>query len=157
MIPVLLATLGLAQAAPPPAHPSVIVRTALGVPNLIGGQVEVFVADQWSVEVGGGIGLLPGALTLGGRFSPEATCWGCWEGHGARLSYGLTWYGFVQQLEEGLLSANVDFAWVWRSEAGPGLTAGARLGIGTAYGQTADGIKIEPGGELYPVMFGAVF
>ena len=79
-----------ALAAPPPAHPAVIARAGIGLPNLVGGQLEVFVADAWSVEVGGGMGLLPGTVTLGTRWSPEATCWGCWEGHGLRLSPGLT-------------------------------------------------------------------
>ena len=157
MLTLLLTTLATALAAPPPAHPAVIARAAVGLPTLVGGQIEIFVADAWAVEVGGGVGLLPSTVTLGTRWSPEATCWGCWDGHGLRLSPGLTWYALPSNMSEGLVTLNADLAWVYRPAQGPGVMAGIRGGLGLAYGNINGRFKPEPGMELYPLIAGVVF
>lgn len=139
------------------SSPTVIVAGGVGMPNLLHAHAEVFVAEQWSVEVGGGVGLLPPLITAGVRWSPESTCfWTCWEGHGVRLSPGVTWYFPPSLPQEGLATLNADLAWFWRGESGWGVTAGVRLGLGIAYGQVADGTKIEPGGEVVPLQVGIV-
>jgi len=145
----LLLALSAARAAP-----HVVVAGAVGLPNLVGGHVEAFVTDHVSVELGGGVGLLPWTLTFGARWSPEATCWGCWEGHGLRLAPGLTWFAFPSDMAEGLVTVDADLGWVWTSHSGWGLTAGVRLGAGTAYGQVAGGTRIEPGLEVVPLQLG---
>ena len=136
--------------------PTVIVEVVVGVPNLLHGHAELFVADAWSLELGGGVGLLPPTVTVGTRWSPAATCWGCWEGHGLRLAPGVTWFILPTQLQEGLVVVDVDLAWVWRAPSGWGMTAGVRVGAGPAYGVVADGAKIEPGIEVVPLQLGLI-
>ncbi len=147
----------LATAAPTAtAAPRAIVAGGVGIPNLLHGHAEVFVSEAWAVELGGGVGLLPWTLTPGVRWSPEATCWGCWEGHGFRIAPGLTWFVFPEDMEEGLVTLNADLAWIWRSPSGWGTSLGVRLGAGAAYGQVADGLKIEPGIEIVPLQLGVM-
>lgn len=147
-----------ASAAPPPARPTAILRAGVGLPNLLSAQAEVFVSESWSIEVGGGVGLLPATVTVGTRWTPQATCWlGCWEGHSVRLSPGLTWYAFPSQVSDGLLTLNGDLAWFYRSEAGIGVSAGLRAGLGMAYGRSQDRFKPELGMEVYPLLLGVVF
>ena len=42
-----------------------IVAASVGLPNLLGGHAELFLDQHWSIEVGGGVGLLPPLLTVG--------------------------------------------------------------------------------------------
>lgn len=137
-------------------RPSAIVAVGVGLPNLAHGHAELFVADGWSIELGGGVGLLPPTVTVGARWSPAASCWGCWEGHSLRLAPGVTWFVPPTQPEEGLAVLDVDVAWVWRAPSGWGVTAGVRLGAGLAYGVGADGLKVEPGIEVVPLQVGVV-
>ena len=139
------------------AAPRGMVVAGVGMPNLLFGRAEVFVAEAWSVEAGGGFGLLPGTVTVGARWTPERTCWGCWDGHGVRLSPGVTWYLAPTQIEEGLVTLNGELAWIWRSAGGWGTTVGSRLGLGQSYGQVADGLKVELGMDLTLLQLGVVF
>lgn len=136
--------------------PTALVVAGVGLPNLLHAHAELFVAPAWSLELGGGIGVLPVMLTVGGRWSPSGSCWGCWDGHGLRLSPGFTWFIAPTDIEEGLVTLNGDLAWVWRGSSGWGMTAGVRLGAGIAYGQVAGGTKLEPGIEVVPLQVGLV-
>ncbi|MFT4980036.1 MAG: hypothetical protein ACI8S6_005948 [Myxococcota bacterium] len=138
------------------AAPAVIVAGGVGLPNLVHGHVEVSVAEAWSVELGGGGGLLPWSVTAGARWRPERTTWGLGGGHGLRLSPGVTAFVFPQVPGEGLVTINADLAWLWQGERGWGMIAGARLGGGIAYGEGGEGLKIEPGIEVVPLQLGVV-
>ena len=138
------------------AAPVVMVLGGVGLPNLLHAHAEVFLADAWSVEVGGGVGLLPSTLTAGARWSPAGTWWGREERNALRLAPGATVFLFPSHLQEGLLSINVDLAWIHQGPSGWGVTAGVKLGAGPAWGQVADGLKIEPGIEVVPLQIGVV-
>ena len=147
----LLLFLAVSSAATADDLPRVILRATAGLPNLLGAGAEVFVGGRWSVEAGGGFGLLPPAVSLGSRWSPERTCWGCGGGHAFRLSPGATAYIFPTQPKEGLGVLNLDASWLWW-EGGFGFTAGLRAGAGIAWGDAG----IEPGIELIPLQLGVL-
>jgi len=156
----LLALLPAALAASrdaPRVAPHAMVVAGVGIPNLLHGHAEIFLSNTASVELGGGWGLLPWTLTAGARWSPTATCWGCWEGHGLRLSPGITATVFPGMAPEGLVTLNLDLAWVWRSPGGVGATAGVRAGAGPALGSINGRLKVEPGIELVPLQAGIIF
>ncbi len=137
-------------------RPHAIVAGSLGLPELLSAHVEVFVAREWSFELGAGIGLLPLSVHAGVRWSPAATCPGCWAGHGFRFAPGVMAFVFPSQIEEGMAVLDADAAYVWYN-GGVGVTAGARLGVGVAWGNVATGLKLEPAIEVVPVQVGAVF
>jgi len=148
--------LAFALIAAASAAPDAMLIAGIGAPNLLHGRAEIFLTDTVSAELGGGVGLIPWNLTVGARWSPERTCWGCWEGHGLRLAPGVTWFVFPTDMQEGLVSVSADVAWVWRSPSGWGTSVGARLGVGPAYGQVAGGTKLELGGEIVPLQIGVM-
>lgn len=139
----------------PPVEPHVIIAASVGLPDLVSGHAEIFVADQWAVEVGAGGGLLPLSLHAGVRWTP--LCWGCWEGHAFRLAPGALVFVFPTDLAEGMGVVDLDASWVWYQGNGLGLTAGARAGAGLAWGRTSAGIKLEPALEVVPFQVGLVF
>lgn len=152
----MLIVLALATAACAATRPHAIVAGSLGVPDLLGAHVEVFVADEWSIEAGAGIGLLPLSVHGGVRWSPKAVCPGCWTGHGFRLSPGVLAFVFPSQLQEGMAVLDADAAYIFYN-GGVGVSAGARLGVGIAWGNVANGLKLEPAIEVVPVQVGVVF
>ncbi|GDX82498.1 hypothetical protein LBMAG42_43090 [Deltaproteobacteria bacterium] len=151
-----IAVLAAAFTASAATRPHAIVAGSLGIPDLSGAHVEVFVADEWSIEAGAGIGLLPLSVHAGVRWSPKAVCPGCWQGHGFRLSPGVLAFVFPSQLEEGMAVLDADAAYLFYNR-GFGFSAGARLGVGIAWGNVASGLKLEPAMEVVPVQVGVVF
>lgn len=151
-------TLLLAGAFAPAAAaaPNVMVVGGVGVPNILHAHAEVFVAEAWSVELGGGVGLLPSTVTAGARWSPAATWWGHGARNSLRLAPGATVFLVPARIQEGLLSVNADLAWIHQGPSGWGFTAGAKVGAGPAWGQVAGGLKIEPGLEIVPLQIGVV-
>ncbi|HNC97722.1 MAG TPA: hypothetical protein PKW90_16440 [Myxococcota bacterium] len=139
---------------PEPA-PHVIVAASAGLPDLVGAHVEVFLPDKWSIEVGAGIGLLPLTIHAGARWAP--LCLGCWNGHAFRLSTGAMAFVFPSDLKEGMAVIDVEAAWIWYKNGGPGVTMAARAGLGPAWGPSSSGLKIEPALELIPIQVGMVF
>lgn len=144
------------QAAAADGRPHVIVAASSGLPDLAAAHVELFVADHWSIEAGAGVGLLPLTVHAGVRWSPKATCWGCWNGHAFRLAPGALAFVFPSMMEEGMAVVDADATWVWY-RGSVGVTAGVRGGAGIAWGAGADGVKLEPAMEIVPLQVGIVF
>ena len=153
MLPFLLAAVLTAAAVD---RPHVIVAASAGVPDLVEGHVEVFVADHWSIEAGVGVGLIPLTVHAGVRWSPQGMCWGCWNGHAFRLAPGVAAFMIPSSLGEWMAVVDADAAWVWY-RGRVGVTAGVRAGAGVAFGRGADGLKLEPAIEVVPIDLGVVF
>jgi len=134
-------------------HPHVMVAASAGLPNLLDAAVEVFVTDRVSVEAGAGVGLLPLSVHAGGRWSALAPSG--WGGHRFRAAPGATVYVFPSQPQEGLGVVDVDLAWVYTGRVA-GVSVGARLGVGLAWGVVTDRAKVEPGLEVVPLRIALV-
>ena len=134
-----------------------MIAASGGAPDLLGAHIEAFVAEHWSIEVGGGVGLLPLSIHAGLRWSPQGVCPGCWSGHAFRLAPGALVFIFPSIPQEGMAVVDADAAWVWYRGQGMGVTAGVRLGVGLAWGPSSDGVKIEPSIEVIPLQLGVVF
>lgn len=150
----MLLSLALLSAATAGA-PHVILAADVGVPDLVQAHAEVFLSEQWSVEAGAGIGLLPLTVHGGARYTFLLPDEG-WGDHRLRLAPGVLVFVFPNIPSEGMAVADVDASWVWWPGA-VGVTAGARLGAGVAFGNVSSGLKLEPALEVVPVKVGIVF
>ena len=141
-------------------RPWVEVVVGVGLPNILNARAEVRVTDQWSVGLGGGVGLLPAAVELTARYTPGWACWNCDGRLQASLSLGpdvmiIPDQGRVAVIVAGALEAE---ALVWLSE-GLGLTLGTRWGVGATrdFGPDSYSLRVEPAFTVVLLQVGAVF
>lgn len=74
-----------------------------------------------------------------------------------RLLPGAQVFVFPEVLKEGMGVLDLDVSWMWYRGEGVGITAGARAGLGVAWGGGSSGPKLEPAVELMPFQVGVVF
>ncbi len=146
-------------------HPWVIVRAGIGLPNLVFASIEIYVAREWTVELGAGTGLLPPIFEGAVRYRPEAMCWGCGGRNSLSLGVGVDggFYGNNSDptLVNGLLlMGSVDLMYMHRFAEHFGFVIGSRLGLGLVtergYGYV-NAWKFEPTVKVQLVQIGLVF
>lgn len=119
-------------------HPWFIVKGGIGVPGNLNVDVEIYVHDNVTVEVGVGGGLLGTFYNGSVRWRPDATCWGC---HGKNLfSIGFGAEFDITFYPEGgggrpemLLAATVDAMYIHRFTEHFGLVFGTKIGLGPTF------------------------
>ncbi|HTL11234.1 MAG TPA: hypothetical protein VL588_02020 [Bdellovibrionota bacterium] len=144
-------------------RPWFIVKAGLGLPNLIGAYIEIFVRREWTVGIGTGTGLLPPVIEGTIRWRPDATCWGCDGKNFLSLGFGIDpavyW---TQGLFHGntgvMVTASVDLLYIHRFTEHFGLTLGTQLGVGgvTEFGGTQS-FKVEPTFKINLIQVGFAF
>ncbi|MCB9791146.1 MAG: hypothetical protein H6741_00310 [Alphaproteobacteria bacterium] len=148
----------LALSAPAQAL-ELIPKAGVGIPGLLNTHLELR-QPRWAVEAGVGVGLLPPAYELCGRWRPERTCWGCGGPNELALSFGLQ--GLVLPLNAGaafILAPEVDAAYTHRFQGPVGVYLGTRLGMGITTEINGDGdwAHLEPGGNIVLLQGGLSF
>jgi hypothetical protein len=114
-------------------RPWFIIKLGIGLPTLIGADIEVYVHDRWTVE--GGVGFGIAGLTFMGavRWRPEATCWGCRGKNVFSIGFGLEGHaGFPsdQKVVAALLVASADAFYLHRFAEHFGWVIGLKAGLG---------------------------
>lgn len=144
-------------------RPWFVVKAGVGLPNLLNAHVEIFVHRNWTVEVGGGWGLLPMAVEGSIRWRPDATCWGCDGRNFFSLGFGVdTLVGGTEGSAGGvalLVTASVDAMYIHRFAKHFGLVAGTRWGVGatTEFGAGRNPSHVEPALNIVLLYVGLAF
>ena len=141
-------------------RPWFILKTGFGLPNLINMHFEVFVSDRISLEIGGGMGLLPTMYEGNIRWNPAATCWNCDGKNSLALGFGIdNLFGKDGKALAVLVTASLDVKYVHRFSQHFGLVIGSHAGLGitTEFGSDRDWTHIEPGLNLTLLQSGVEF
>ncbi len=131
------------------SRPWFIVKVGIGMPNLVSAHLEVFVADNISVEVGAGAGLLPSVYEASIRWRPEATCFGCHGKNFFSIGFGIDpgVYGTPNHTGVVILGT-VDATYIHRfaEHFGFFVSTKAGIGVGKEFGNTSEdwSSRVEP-------------
>jgi hypothetical protein len=143
-------------------RPWLVLKGAIGLPNLLAAYVEVFVARTWTAELGAGVGLLPTVFEGSIRWRPEATCWDCDGNNFFSIGFGID--PGVYRTEGGddvgvMVTASVDLMYIHRFARHFGLMVGTRWGAGlvTEFGGSRDWRSLEPALKVNLLQVGLVF
>ncbi len=139
----------------PWGHPWVIIKAGIGVPGNINAQIEIYVHQNWSFEVGAGTGLLGTYYNGTVRWHPDATTWNWFsvdKTTGNVLSENTFQLGWG--VEEGgapggswgtgssagvlYVAPNLDAQYIHRFTEHFGWTFGTKVGIGPAFARVSD-------------------